>query len=471
MGLSPLQFRTGRGGLILIRALPLRLRDAFMACLDVRHRIAWRRAAAILVATLVVSGGQSRGETNPPAVRAPTAQAGDKISAIAARIDRRGPTTRLIFELTGPTTASAFAATGPRIVVDLPEVAFLINSAVGAPAAPAPPIRLRGATAEADASLIHSFRFGRFAPGRSRIVIDLTRPARAARVETVEAPEGLRLEIDLVAEHPAAFAAAVAQRVKAEAAEAAAGPAPAVREPAAAEKGQLPLVVLDPGHGGVDMGAQSRHGDMEKMIVFDFARALKARIEAHGKQRVALTREEDVFVPLNDRVRFARERGAALFLSIHADTLGAGGVRGATIYTVAARASDAESARIAEKENLADQTAGVEDVAKPEEVGDILFDLARRETRALEHEFAQTLLVKWRERASLNKNPSRSASFVVLKAHDVPSALLELGYLSSEDDLANLTSPVWRERSAEGVAEAIDAYFKAHTPPTRASTR
>ncbi|MGA9602084.1 MAG: N-acetylmuramoyl-L-alanine amidase, partial [Methylocystis sp.] len=399
---------------------------------------------------------------------APAAQAQAGVSAIAARIDRRGPTTRLIFELTGPTTASAFAATGPRIVVDLPEVAFLIDPGVGA-ATPAQPVRLRGATAEADASLIRSFRFGRFAPGRSRIVIDLTRPAKAARVESVQRPEGTRLEIDLVAETPAAFAAAVAQRVKAEALEA--GPAAAARAPADGEKDQLPLVVLDPGHGGVDMGAQSRRGDMEKVIVFDFAQALKAKIEARGKQRVALTREEDVFVPLNDRVRFARERGAALFLSIHADTLGAGGVRGATIYTVAARASDAESARIAEKENLADQAAGVEEVAKPEEVDDILFDLARRETRALGREFAQTLLVRWRERASLNKNPSRSASFVVLKAHDVPSALLELGYLSSEEDLGNLTSPAWRERAAEGVAAAIDAYFQAHGPPSRASSK
>jgi N-acetylmuramoyl-L-alanine amidase len=452
--------------LILIRALPLLPRGPFAACLDRLRLVAWRRAAALLLASLLCWGGQSLAQTARPAAQAPAQPAEAGVSAIAARIDRRGATTRLIFELTGPTTASASAATGPRIVVDLPEVAFLIDPAVGA-AAPAQPVRLRGATAEADASLIRSFRFGRFAPGRSRIVIDLTRPAKAARVESVQRPEGVRLEIDLVAESPWAFAAAVAQRVKAEAAEA--GAPPAVREPAAAEKSQLPLVVLDPGHGGVDMGAQSRPGDMEKMIVFDFAQALKTKIEARGKQRVALTREEDVYIPLNDRVRFARERGAALFLSIHADTLGAGGVRGATIYTVAARASDAESARIAEKENLADQVAGVEEVAQPEEVDDILFDLARRETRALGREFAQTLLVKWRERASLNKNPTRSAGFVVLKAHDVPSALLELGYLSSEQDLSNLTSQAWRERAAEGVAEAIDAYFKAHAPPSRAS--
>jgi len=464
--------------LIPIRALPLPPRGTCAARLDWRRLFAWRRAGAILLAFLVSWGGQSLAQTAPPAAQAflgqgeaqaPAAQADAKVSAIAARIDRHGATTRLIFELTGPTTASAFAATGPRIVVDLPEVAFLIDPAVGV-AAPAPARRWRRATAEADASLIRSFRFGRFAPGRSRIVIDLARPAKAARVESVLRPEGARLEIDLVAESPAAFAAVVAQRLKLLSASTEASASPS-RSPSGGEPGALPLVVIDPGHGGVDIGASSRRGQMEKTIVFDFARALKAKIEARGKQRVVLTREEDVFVPLNDRVRFARERGASLFLSIHADTLGEASVRGATVYTIAARASDAESARIAEKENLADQAAGVEDNAKTEEVGDILFDLARRETRALGREFARTLLAKWREAGSLNKNPSRSASFVVLKAHDVPSALLELGYLSSEEDLANLTSPAWRDRAAEGVAEAIETYFQAHAAPSRASSK
>jgi len=424
---------------------------------------------ALLSALLVFLGGQSLAQTAPSAAQVPPAQGEAGVSAIAARIDRRGATTRLIFELTGPTKASAFAATGPRIVVDLPEVGFLIDPGVGA-AAPAPPPRSRGATAETEASLIRSFRFGRFAPGHSRIVIDLTRPAKAARVESVLRPEGVRLEIDLVADTPTAFAAAVAQRLKALSALPEASALPE-RSSGGGEPGAVPLVVIDPGHGGVDIGASSRRGQMEKAIVFDFARALKAKIEARGKQRVALTREEDVFVPLNDRVRFARERGASLFLSIHADTLGEASVRGATVYTVAARASDAESARIAEKENLADQAAGLEENAKAEEVDDILFDLTRRETRALGREFAQTLLARWRVAGSLNKNPSRSASFVVLKAHDVPSALLELGYLSSEEDLANLTSPAWRDRAAEGVAEAIDAYFQAHASPSRASSK
>jgi N-acetylmuramoyl-L-alanine amidase len=167
-----------------------------------------------------------------------------------------------------------------------------------------------------------------------------------------------------------------------------------------------------------------------------------------------------VFVQLDDRVRYARRQNAQLFLSIHADTLGEASVEGATVYTVSARASDAEAARIAQKENFADQAAGLEHKEDAEEVGDILFDLTRRETRALSRQFADALVARWRGAGSLNKNPSRSAGFVVLKAHDVPSVLLELGYLSSEKDLAKLTSAEWRAGAAAATAQAIDAYFQ-----------
>ena len=143
-----------------------------------------------------------------------------------------------------------------------------------------------------------------------------------------------------------------------------------------------PVLVIDPGHGGVDMGATGKHGEQEKTIVFEFARALQAKIEAAAGCSVVLTRNEDVFLPLDERVRIARENNASLFLSIHADTLAEAHVEGATVYTVSAKASDAEAARIAEKENLADQAAGLESKAEVEEVGDILFELTRRETRA-----------------------------------------------------------------------------------------
>jgi len=395
------------------------------------------------------------------------------VSAIAARIDARGSETRLLFELTAPVKAETFAAAGPRIIVDLPQVGFRLDPAIGrdAKALLAASVAESGVKPGAGTPLIASFRFGLFAPGRSRVVIDLARPAKVLRAESVERPEGARLEIDLAPQDANAFAEAVVAHA---AAAQQAPSASATVVPAAAKEegeGTLPLVVVDPGHGGVDIGATGRHGELEKDIVFEFARALKAAIEARGRQRVLLTRDADVFIPLDGRVRFARQQGAALFLSIHADTLGASSVTGATVYTVAAKATDAESARIATKENLADQAAGVEQKAEAEEVGDILFDLARRETRALGREFAAGLVAKWRETASLNKNPSRAASFVVLKAHDVPSALLELGYLSSEKDLANLTSPEWRARAAAGVRDAIDAYFLERERPAHAATQ
>ncbi|MEK4033342.1 N-acetylmuramoyl-L-alanine amidase [Methylocystis sp. IM2] len=181
-----------------------------------------------------------------------------------------------------------------------------------------------------------------------------------------------------------------------------------------------------------------------------------------------MTRNEDIFLPLAERVRIAHHNNAALFLSIHADTLAEGHVEGATVYTVSARASDAEAARIAEKENLADQAAGLESKEESGQVGDILFDLTQRETRAFSAQFSQSLIARWKEAGSLNKNPARSAGFVVLKSYDIPSALLELGYLSSEKDLARLTSPEWREQAAGKTAEAIEAFFAARSREARA---
>ena len=162
----------------------------------------------------------------------------------------------------------------------------------------------------------------------------------------------------------------------------------------------------------------------------------------------------------SERVRIARRAGARLLLSVHADTLAEPSVEGATIYTVSARASDADAAKTAEKENLADRAAGLE--AKPEDsegVGDILYDLARRETRAYSRVFARTLVAYWKNFGHLNKNPERSAGFVVLKAYDVPSALLELGYLSSASDLSRLTSAEWRDHAANSTVQAIDRFF------------
>lgn len=401
------------------------------------------------------------------AVAALIAQLGTKASAeepraFAARVEQLGEATRLAFELTAQIKAETFAVEGPRIVVDLPQVAFLIDPAIGRETARPP----GSSPSKSAPTLIRSYRFGQFAPGRARVVIELSTPAKVVRAESVKNGEGARLEIDLAPQDPALFAQAAAEHARVTLA---APPAPPAEPPVAAPDGTAaPLVVIDPGHGGVDIGASSRRGEIEKTIVFEFARALKAKIEERGQQRVLLTRDEDVFVSLDDRVRFAQARGAALLLSIHADTLGAASVSGATVYTCAARASDAEAARIAAKENRADEAAGLEHKAEAEEIGDILFDLTRRETRALSRDFAAELIEKWRTAGNLNKNPNRAARFAVLKAHDVPSALLELGYLSSDKDLADLTSPEWRERTAASVAEAIAGYFQGRERNARA---
>jgi len=374
-----------------------------------------------------------------------------EISARAARIESLAEGARLVFDLTGAAPVTAHpVANPPRIIVDLPETAFRMDARAGQA------IKDR---------LIKSFRYGLFAPGRSRVVIDLAAPAKILKAESQPAGSGARLVIELAPTEAATFAAAAADYARAVAAE---PEKPA--EAAAQGPTDKPVVVIDPGHGGVDMGASSPTGVLEKNVVFDFARTLQEKIEAGGRLKVVLTRTEDVFLPLNERVRVGRASNASLFLSIHADTLAEPHVEGATVYTVSAKASDAEAARIAEKENLADQAAGLESKTEAEQVGDILFELTRRETRAYSRQFSQSLIAFWKEAGSLNKNPRRAAGFVVLKAYDVPSVLLELGYLSSEKDLSRLTSPEWRDHAAQKTAEAIDAFFnsrgrEARVPP------
>ena len=372
--------------------------------------------------------------------------------AVAARLADDGAAAKLSFDLSGPVEASAHAMTDPdRIVVDLAEVNFQLDPAVGRP------------TPGRGDAIVKAFRFGLFGPGKSRVVVDLARPACVERVETTPIAKGspaARLVIALERCEPAAFAAA---------ARASAAPAPAAETTETATIGPAsgpPVIVLDPGHGGVDGGAYGAGGAVEeKTIVYDFALELARRLEAMKRFKVVLTRHGDEFVSLEDRVRIAREANASLFISLHADTLGGSGaeVSGATVYTCSERASDAEAARIAERENGADKAAGVEPKAQAPGVADILFDLERRETRAYAHIFSRGLVDEWRGAARLNRNPERSAGFVVLKAPDFPSVLVELGYLSNGEDVSALTSAEWRGKTAAAMAAAIDRFFA----PTR----
>jgi len=379
-----------------------------------------------------------------------------------ARLATKGGRTRLIFRISGPTAARAYVLARPdRVVVDLPEVNFQIDPEVGRPAADRKGdrrVHSRRSPARVLGGVVGSFRFGLFAPGKSRIVVDLIRPARVVRAAMAQSATGApTFVLELAPTDAASFRIAAAAAVE-----------PLVAEPsvavAAVKPGGRPLVMLDPGHGGIDTGALGPDGIEEKKITLAFAAALAAKLTADGRIKVAMTRTTDVFLPLLERVRLAQAAGASLLLSIHADRISeAARVSGATVYTLSNRASDAEAAREAKRENMADAAGGLESKQDKGEVADILFDLARRETRAYSNVFARLLVRDWRPVAPLNKNPHRSAGFMVLKSPDVPSALLELGYLSNRRDVEHLTNARWRDRTAATVARAIEAFFAGHS--------
>lgn len=375
--------------------------------------------------------------------------------ARAAKIEQEGAITRLIFAVSGRIEADAYVMSSPdRVIVDMPEVIFQLPLNTGV-AEPVP----KGKKPPAKA--IASYRFGQFAPGKSRVVIDLGRPAIVRATHAIPAAGGgFELVIEMQEAEPAAFAAAVKRAAQEAVARDILAEAPKKSGPSSEGAAPLPVIVIDPGHGGIDVGAQASGNVQEKDIVFDFAKSLRAQLEKSGRYKVVMTRNGDVFVPLAQRVKLARDVSADLFISIHADILSdPQGVSGATVYTVSDKASDREAARLAEKENLADSVAGLEGSEESGDVSDILFDLTRRETRNWSHNFARTLVNYWGEAGPLNKNPHRSAGFRVLKAPDVPSVLLELGYLSNARDIAALMRPEWRGRAAEATTKAVDAFF------------
>jgi len=221
------------------------------------------------------------------------------------------------------------------------------------------------------------------------------------------------------------------------------------------------VIVLDPGHGGIDPGAEV--GDIvEKDLILSFARQLKETLLRSGEFEVVLTRNDDSFVSLERRVAIAHRIGADVFLSLHADSLGEGGARGATIYTLSESASDAASAALAERHDREDMLAGVDLTGTDDVVADILMDLARMETQPRADLLARALVLGIREmKLPLNSRPLRGASFSVLKSPDIPSILLELGFLSNDRDLGNLNDPEWRNRMAVAISDALKAWIIA----------
>jgi N-acetylmuramoyl-L-alanine amidase len=372
--------------------------------------------------------------------------------ATDARLGGDDTQTRFVVDLSRKVDLHVFTLADPyRVVVDIPQVTFRLPSKAG----------------ETGRGLIKAFRFGLVMPGGSRIVLDLVKPARIDKAFVVDRAEGApaRLVLDLVATDREGFLRKIAldQRF-------AHAQAPPAREQQSSSSDARPLIVLDPGHGGIDTGTKGPNGQMEKDIVLDFAKRLREKIETAGKYRVLLTRSDDTFVPLAERVRFAREASAALFISIHADSLPRreGDAQGATVYTLSETATDPAAARLAEQENRADVIAGVDLKEQPDDVAGILIDLAQRETKTFSVQFANKLVGTMKQTARLHKDPIKSAGFRVLRAPDVPSVLVELGYVSNKEDLQSLSSDSWRDRTANAMASAVDGYFSAHLAGVRA---
>ena len=377
-----------------------------------------------------------------------------------ARLAGDAKQTRFVLDLDKTVSFRAFALADPdRVVVDVPQINF----------------QLPAGTGTAGRGLIKAFRYGLVMPGGSRIVFDLTGPAKIVNSYVLEAANGQpsRLVLEFAETDRASFAQSLTTESRPELrpaiadaeakSDAGPGPKPADSKPSDSKPeaaDSRPLIVIDPGHGGPDNGTQA-DGQNEKSLVLAFGLALRDRIEKTGKYRVIMTRTDDTFIPLNDRVKIARSQSAALFVSIHADFLPhrEGDVQGATIYTVSDRASDAEAERLAEAENKADAIGGVNLTEEPTDVADILIDLAQRETRTFSNRFARLLAGEMKNATRMYKHPLKSAGFRVLKAPDVPSVLVELGYVSNKSDLEHLVSENWRSKTVGSMAQAIDAFF------------
>ena len=413
-----------------------------------RKGTVWAAPLSVLSLSLLLAVGLGHESALAGSKEAGSKEAGSKETvANDARLAGDRQRTRFIADLSKTVDIHVFALDNPyRVIVDLPEVSFQMPVGLG----------------KAKRGLVTAYRYGLFASGKSRIVLDVGGPflIDKAFVLGPREEQPARLVIDLVPAKREAFLAKLAElKPPSVVAEETTVPAPQVSRPPSGK----PVIVLDPGHGGVDPGAISANDVAEKEVVLGFAKRLKGKLEESGRYEVFLTRDDDSFRALRKRVAFAQGKGADLFLSIHADSLkggseARGATRGATVYTLSERASDEAAKELAAKENFADAIAGSELPEDSDEVvADILIDLAQRETQTRSLVFARSVVGELDR--ELHPKPMKSAGFRVLKAPDVPSVLIELGFLSNAEDEKLLTSEAWSERTAVSVAKAVDVYF------------
>jgi N-acetylmuramoyl-L-alanine amidase len=307
---------------------------------------------------------------------------------------------------------------------------------------------------------ITQVQFGTYVPGWSRMVLELAEPMAVDQadmsIDAVTSNAWLQLRLEQVSEDKFAETAGAPRDPRWDLPDAQELPDVQLRDDDA------PLhVVLDAGHGGIDPGAEVGHV-VEKQLMLRFAREQRDVLVRSGGFRVTLIRDGDHFVSLESRVTLAHRAGADVFLSLHADSLSEGLAHGATVYFLSEDASDLASAKLAERHDRGDLLAGVDLSDADDQVTDVLLDLARQETRPRTQALAQALVTAMAQTGGpMNRRPLRSAGFSVLKAADIPSVLIEIGFLSSPRDVKNLTDPAWRAKMAVAIRNGLAAWREA----------
>ncbi len=355
--------------------------------------------------------------------------------------------TRLVLDLSEDIPFKVFTLADPyRAVIDFPDLTWR-KTVVG------PPLP-RG--------VVRAMRFGTFEAGTTRMVMDLSQPAviKAAFVLPPRDDKGYRFVLDLQPVTAAVYRSEPAKRSVASAMPLPkALPAIASLHPRRRPSDGRPMIVIDPGHGGIDPGAITASGTYEKALMLDYAKALRETLRRSGRYRVTLTRDRDRFLKLRDRFEIAQKAGGQLFISLHANSHDSARIRGASVYTLSEKASDKEAARLAEKENAADILGGVDLAQHSDDVRDILLDLTWRETKNLSKQFADTMIEEIAKVSALLPNPHRFAGFAVLKSPSTPSVLFEVGYMTNPDELRKLRSRKYRDKMVGRMVKAIDRYF------------
>ena len=368
-------------------------------------------------------------------------------NVIDIRVTATADRARLVVDLAARTEFSFVSLSEPdRLAIDVRAGTFSVPEPSGEPT---------------ETELVSSYLVEQAAPDRVRTTLTLSAPVQVQQAYVLDPFEDqpARLVVDIIPADAATFAANV-ERDR----ETSSVVAETTAESTPAGSSELPLatkplVVLDPGHGGIDSGAEAPNGVREKDIVLAFTLRLQELLVESGRFDVALTREDDTYLRLEERVELARSNKADIFLSIHADSFQQPEIRGASVYTRDENATDVLDKVLADTENKSDVIAGFAMPQMAPEVVDILLDLMRREMRVQSYVAAQSIVHQLEPSVALRRFPVRQADFFVLQAPDVPSVLIELGFLSNEGDIANLMQADWRDRTAEAIARGISTYF------------